>query len=101
MQKIYERISALAKEDPKNLEQKTVKLMEETGELASEILKFLGLRPYRSSNEEVILEEVCDVVQTAISLLGMLDISYVDFLESLNSKTDKWEQKYVTKEKTS
>ncbi|NPV28745.1 MAG: nucleotide pyrophosphohydrolase [Firmicutes bacterium] len=63
------------------LESTALKLMEEAGELAQAIGKFRGLSGERATLDEervvnLILRELLDVAQTAVSLLFVLEEKY-------------------------
>ena len=95
-----ERIKTLSHND-KNipLENKIIKLQEETGELAQAFLKYNGSRNVsKSASGSVldatdVLEEVCDVINVAIDIANNLNVSETDKRRMFNSKLDKWEAK--------
>lgn len=68
------------------------KLAEETGELAKEI-NIIDEAPgctYRDTNPEDALEEACDVIIVASSILCHLDYNEEEFENMMNKKLDKW-----------
>ncbi len=77
------------------LESTTLKLMEEAGELAQAIGKFRGLSGERNVMHEsqvadVIVKELLDVAQTAISLMFVMEESYgTDIGRSLERHVQK------------
>jgi len=95
-----ERIKTLSHNDKDiPLENKIIKLQEETGELAQAFLKYNGSRNVsKSASGSVldatdVLEEVCDVINVAIDIANNLNVSETDKRRMFNSKLDKWEAK--------
>jgi len=95
-----ERIKTLSHNDRDiPLENKIIKLQEETGELAQAFLKYNGSRNVsKSASGSVldatdVLEEVCDVINVAVDIANNLNVSETDKRRMFNSKLDKWEAK--------
>ena len=87
-------IKDLSVKDEKTLSQKTLKLVEEVGELAKVILPFDSAHgtSYRFTDKEKILEELVDVHLTNISILHSLGFSEDEFNDMLNKKSRKWSE---------
>jgi len=77
------------------LESTALKLMEETGELAQAIGKFRGMSgekkmPGEVQVVELILEELVDVAQTAVTMMYVLEKEYnTDIERTLRLHVDK------------
>ena len=89
---INDFIKDLSIKDKKTLSQKTLKLVEEVGELSRVILPFDSApgTNHRCSDRERILEEVVDDYLSNISIAHSLGFTEEEFNEMLNKKTDKW-----------
>jgi len=85
------------------LESTALKLMEETGELAQAIGKYRGMSgetdfPEEKQVVQLIVEELVDVAQTAVTMMYVLEKKYdVDIEETLQRHLEKMLQKgYMT-----
>lgn len=89
---INEYIKDLSIKDKKTLSQKTLKLVEEVGELAKVILPYDSASGtnHRFTNRESILEEIIDVYLTNISIAHSLNFSDEEINEMLERKSKKW-----------
>lgn len=89
---INEYIKDLSIKDKKTLSQKTLKLVEEVGELAKVILPYDSASGtnHRFANREAILEEIIDVYLTNISIAHSLNFSDDEINEMLGRKSRKW-----------
>lgn len=87
-------IKQLSKADPKTLPQKTLKLSEESGELAKAVLAFTGAdgSKHKFADKQKILEEVADVILVALSVGYNLDFSSEQIENMLYQKSDYWAQ---------
>ena len=85
-------IEELSKKDKKNLSQKTLKVMEEAGELAKVILPFENAfaTNHRFIDRNKILEAIVDVYLTVISIAHDLEFSEDEVNEMIKTKTLKW-----------
>ncbi|MCL1805915.1 MAG: MazG-like family protein [Clostridiales bacterium] len=85
------------------LESTALKLMEEAGELAQAIGKYRGMSgetgfPEEKQVVQLIVEELVDVAQTAVTMMYVLEKKYdVDIEETLQRHLEKMLQKgYMT-----
>ncbi|MDR1193776.1 MAG: MazG-like family protein [Peptococcaceae bacterium] len=84
------------------LESTALKLMEETGELAQVIGKYRGMsgEPSHKSQKQVvelIVEELVDVAQTAVTMMYVLEREYdVDIDQALRHHVEKMIRKGYT-----
>lgn len=71
----------------------TVKMMEEVGELAEQVLaaKALQRRRDKKFNKEILADEIADVIITTLMVANRLD---VDAQKALKSKIKKIEARY-------
>ena len=85
-------IRHLSKQDAKSLSQKALKVGEEFGELASVVLpcENAAATTHRFVERERILEEVADVMLTAISVAHDMDFSDEELDLMLIRKAEKW-----------
>jgi NTP pyrophosphatase (non-canonical NTP hydrolase) len=95
MDQIIDRINKLSKSDNKNLLETCIKIQEEVGELSAELLKIRGKKgsngQLRFQIEENILEECCDVLIMAFSLLNKFKFNRTKIKKAFNKKLDKAE----------
>jgi len=91
-QKTFDDIRTLTKSDFKSLTQKALKSCEEVGELAKVVLPFENAyaTTHRFVDKDKILEEVCDVVLTTLSVAYELEFNDDDIDAMLNRKIKKW-----------
>lgn len=87
-------IENLSKKDKKTLSQKTLKLVEEVGELSKVILPYDSApgTNHRFVDREKLLEEIVDIHLCNVSILKSLDFTNEDFNEMLVQKTKKWSE---------
>ena len=87
-------IENLSKKDKKTLSQKTLKLVEEVGELSKVILPYDSApgTNHRFVDRAKLLEEIVDIHLCNISILKSLDFTNDDFNEMLVQKTKKWSE---------
>ncbi|WP_413521992.1 MazG-like family protein [Brochothrix thermosphacta] len=97
MQNNIQSILALAKREPKTLEQMALKLAEETGEVAQAILSAGNSSGsvYKKLSMADAQEECVDVILVALALFEKLSAedtaTEATFSELLEKKTAKWE----------
>jgi len=95
MDQIIKRIASLSRHDNKNALEKCIKVQEEVGELAAEILKLRGKKGSKGVKkpqlEENILEECCDVIIITYSLMKKLRYTDERIKKAFNRKLDKAE----------
>jgi NTP pyrophosphatase (non-canonical NTP hydrolase) len=101
MNNINDFIKNLSIKDKKTLSQKTLKLVEEVGELSRVILPYDSAHGtnHRFIDKEVILEEVVDVYLTNISIAHSLGFTDEEFSDMLVKKSKKWSQLQSGEEK--
>lgn len=87
------RTLQLSKADRKNLVEKTLKTVEEVGELAKAILPYANAHGtlHRFVEREKILEEVVDTLLTSLSVAYDLNFSDAEIQSMFTRKLDKWE----------
>lgn len=90
---LFDYIEELSKRDKKTLSQKALKVSEESGELAKAVLPFESAYAcrHRFVDKNNILEEVADVVLTAVSIAYDLGFSHEDIMEMLDEKSQVWQ----------
>lgn len=102
-QEQFARIVRLGREDSKSPEAMGLLLGEEFGEFAETILFHCGHLPHKILKEAPI-GEAADVVQSVICILGVLypeksaQEIFVDLVQHLAKKTDKWESVMVPRD---
>jgi NTP pyrophosphatase (non-canonical NTP hydrolase) len=89
---INDYIKDLSIKDKKTLSQKTLKLVEEVGELARVILPYDSAHGtnHRFTDRDSILEELVDVYLTNISISHSLGFTDDEFNDMLVKKSEKW-----------
>lgn len=85
-------IKDLSIKDKKTLSQKTLKLVEEVGELSRVILPYDSAHGtnHRFTDRDAILEEIVDVYLTNISISHSLGFTDEEFNDMLVKKSEKW-----------
>jgi len=89
---MLELIEKLSKQEIKTLLQRAVKLQEEVGELAQEILiheKASGSQ-YKDSGADGILGECVDITLVALSIFFAAGGTKAELSETLERKSQKW-----------
>lgn len=89
---ILDLIEKLSKQEIKTLLQRTVKLQEEVGELAQEILiheKASGSQ-HKDAGADGILGECADVTLVALSIFFAAGGTAAQLSETLERKSEKW-----------
>ena len=89
---INDYIKDLSIKDKKTLSQKTLKLVEEVGELARVILPYDSAHGtnHRFTDRDSILEELVDVYLTNVSISHSLGFTDEEFNDMLVKKSEKW-----------
>lgn len=92
---ILKMIEDLTATDPKTLEQKTLKTVEEVGELAKWLLPYMGAfaTNHRFAGKRKILEEVADVYICIQSIAYEMGFSEEEFQEMVVEKLKKWAER--------
>lgn len=89
-----DEIRTLSLEEKKSLLERTVKLQEETGELAQAVLiaaKLSGSQ-YKTSSKEAVKEESVDVILVALSIFFFEGGTPQELETLLKTKSAKWKQ---------
>ncbi|MGZ8924495.1 MAG: hypothetical protein ACXW2E_01295 [Nitrososphaeraceae archaeon] len=96
-----EKLFVVSHLDKKDLKSRLGKTMEELGEVATAILPYeqTYTTTHRTATAEDILEESCDVIICAISMLENVGFSVNDMNKMLIKKTKKWEENQVKSDK--
>ena len=94
----FEEISRLTEIDKKTLLERTLKLSEETGEVAQAVLSYSKACGcgYKNKSKEDLLEECIDVIIVASSIISQSYDNDVDIekVKSIyNKKLAKWKEK--------
>ena len=94
----FEEISRLTEIDKKTLLERTLKLSEETGEVAQAVLSYSNACGcgYKNKSKEDLLEECIDVIIVASSIISQSYDNDVDIekVKSIyNKKLAKWKEK--------
>jgi NTP pyrophosphatase (non-canonical NTP hydrolase) len=99
---INDFIKNLSLKDKKTLSQKTLKLVEEIGELSRVVLPYDSAHGtnHRFIDKESILEEIVDIYLTNISISHSLGFTEDEFNEMLFKKTQKWSKLQSIEEKS-
>jgi NTP pyrophosphatase (non-canonical NTP hydrolase) len=92
MLEILKEIQKLSSQEKKNLLERMVKLQEECGELAQEVLihKKASGSHHKKGQEEGIKKESLDVILVTLSIYFMEGGTTEEFLIHLKEKTLKW-----------
>lgn len=92
-------IYQLTQNDPKTLQERTLKLAEEAGELAQAVLTVTGApgNAYKNQTMADVREEAADAAIVALSVLAQACSSQEEFDAELNrlmsTKCAKWQEK--------
>ena len=91
---LLELIKNLTEKDTKNLSQKTVKLMEEAGELAKSVLPYemASGSLHRFTYKEKLLEDSADIMLVALSIIYSLGYTDNDITDIMQKKALYWSQ---------
>lgn len=101
MNNINDFIKNLSIKDKKTLSQKTLKLVEEVGELSRIVLPYDSAHGtnHRFVDKESLLEEIVDVYLSNISIAHSLGFSEEEFNDMLIKKSEKWSMLQSAEEK--
>jgi NTP pyrophosphatase (non-canonical NTP hydrolase) len=94
MKNAVKHVIAINKREPKSAMEVMVKLQEECGELAAEMLKYIGKKGAKGLTKRQvrlhILEEGCDTIITVISVLEKFGFKEEDLSKMIVKKCKKW-----------
>lgn len=106
MKNAIKKIITLNKKEPKTAMEVMVKIQEECGELAAEMLRYIGKKGANGDNKKVlrnkILEEASDVIITCVSVIEKFGFNDRDIARMIKKKCNKWklnQKKYKEWEK--
>lgn len=90
---ILNTIKKLTEADTKTLEQRALKLSEETGEVSNAMLSYIKASgcDYKNLGKEDITEECVDVITVAFSILFDIGVEDEDIFDMFIKKLSKWE----------
>lgn len=95
MEKLYARIQDINNRYPnRDISLKVLKLQEELGEVAVEVLRLKKCKKTTDSKEEVkakIFEETVDCILVLLDICGEMDMDINKIVQMGNKKCDKWE----------
>jgi NTP pyrophosphatase (non-canonical NTP hydrolase) len=93
MDKTVDKIFLISRSDRKTLQEKCIKIQEEVGELAAEILKLKGKKGTKGLSKEQIenniLEETCDIIIMGFSLMYKMRFKKERIIKAFNKKLNK------------
>lgn len=87
-----------ATSDKVDIRNATLKVMEESGELAAEILKLVGHKKSKATKEKLIERIKSEGVDTLIALfdvLNLVDISKEEIINLTETAVQKWKNKHI------
>ncbi len=94
MNKIIQEIQKLSLSEKKNLLERTIKLQEETGELAEQVLiasKSSGSQ-YKKSTKNALKCEAVDVTLVALSIFFLEGGTPAELKKAIQTKMAKWKR---------
>jgi NTP pyrophosphatase (non-canonical NTP hydrolase) len=96
--KIPKRVKQVSRKERKSLVSRGLKLNEEAGELAAEILKFVGEKGAKGKSKKEILAdlhlEAVDCLLMAMDILVHTGASEKVISRIMNSQLNKWERNF-------
>lgn len=97
IQSILERIEKLSHQEKKSLLQRMLKLQEESGELAQEVLVHQNASgsQYKEAGADGILGECVDVMLVVLSIYFSCEGTIEELAGRLETKSLKWEKHQV------
>lgn len=95
MNNVFELITSVNETEEKTIEQKTLKLAEECGEVAEAVLSFTKAPAcaYKGKTSEDVLEECADVIILASSIAMSANYNAEDIMNKIKEKVVKWQSK--------
>jgi predicted house-cleaning noncanonical NTP pyrophosphatase (MazG superfamily) len=90
---IYEWVNSFKHIEPMSIAEKTAKISEEVGEFTAEILRLLGHKKQKYTEEELrdhILEEGCDIIITVLPIFTQLGFTEEQIIEKMKLKVNTW-----------
>ena len=94
MKSAIQKIIEINKTEQKTPIEVMVKIQEECGELAAEMLRYIGKKGSNGDSKKVlrrkILEEACDVIITCTSVIEKFGYKEVDMCRMIKKKCNKW-----------
>ena len=93
MKDLYKEVGELNDLKKVPLSHRLAKLFEESGELAQEVNRKIGMKKNTKSDAEIkqgITEEAADVIQNVFSVIQDCDIEFEDLVKEMRNKNIKW-----------
>jgi NTP pyrophosphatase (non-canonical NTP hydrolase) len=94
MKSAIRKIISLNKKEPKTAMEVMVKIQEECGELAAEMLRYNGRKGANGDTKKIlrnkILEEACDVIITCVSVIEKHGFDDRHIAKMIKKKCNKW-----------
>lgn len=96
---VLKKILVLAKKEPKTMQERTLKLAEEVGELSEAVLSFQKApgNIYKNKSVEDVLEECVDIIICSGAVIESLGQTEQDIENMFLKKILKWQDKMQEK----
>ena len=93
MDEVAKRVFSISEAEQKDIFARIVKLMEESGELAEEVLIKHGYKSYKDSGVDGIEGEVADAILVLMSVYETNGGDLDELIKHMDEKSSKWESK--------
>jgi NTP pyrophosphatase (non-canonical NTP hydrolase) len=98
MDTIYRKVVEISAKTTDDLVKKTLKLSEEVGELAAEVLKLDGFKRSKESKVKIkahLIEEAVDSMLVIFDILATAGVTEDVIDKVANKKIKKWQRKHI------